>query len=174
MIANVKGQFKTFDASIYTNANNFTAVEIDLWIDASSITTGDTKRDEHLKSADFFDIQNHKQITFTSSTMGKPDSDGNSELWGELTMIGITKNVKLNVEFGGIAKDPWGNEKSGFTVTGKINRSEWGLVWNATLETGGLMVSDEVTISCEVELINSGENDLKMQLDPTNAKKTID
>jgi polyisoprenoid-binding protein YceI len=106
--------------------------------------------------------------------MGKPDSDGNSELWGELTMIGITKNVKLNVEFGGIAKDPWGNEKSGFTVTGKINRSEWGLVWNATLETGGLMVSDEVTISCEVELINSGENDLKMQLDPTNAKKTID
>jgi len=174
MIAHVKGTFKTFDASIYTNAKDFTTAEIDLWIDPSSINTGDAKRDEHLKSADFFDTQNHKQITFTSSTMGKPDSDGNSELWGELTMIGITKNVKLNVEFGGIAKDPWGNEKSGFTVTGKINRSEWGLVWNATLETGGLMVSDEVTISCEVELINSGEDDLKMQLDPTNAKKTID
>ena len=174
MIAHVKGAFKTFDASIYTNAKDFTTAEIDLWIDPSSINTGDAKRDEHLKSADFFDIQNYKQITFTSSTMGKPDSDGNSELWGELTMIGITKNVKLNVEFGGIAKDPWGNEKSGFTVTGKINRSEWGLVWNATLETGGLMVSDEVTISCEVELINSGEDDLKMQLDPTNAKKTID
>jgi polyisoprenoid-binding protein YceI len=173
MIAHVKGVFKTFDASIYTDAKDFATAEIDLWIDPSSINTGDAKRDEHLKSADFFDTQNHKQITFTSSTMGKPDSDGNSELWGELTMIGITKNVKLNVRFGGIVKDPWGNEKSGFTVTGKINRSDWGLVWNASLETGGLMVSDEVSISCEVELINVGLDDLKMQLESTNAKKTI-
>jgi len=171
MIAHVKGAFKTFDASIYTDGKDFTTAEIDLWIDPSSINTGDEKRDEHLKSVDFFDIQNHKQITFTSSTMGKPDSDGNSELWGELTMVGITKNVKLNVKFGGIAKDPWGNEKSGFTVTGKINRSDWGLSWNASLETGGLLVSDEVTISCEVELINVGQDDLKMKLESTNAKK---
>jgi polyisoprenoid-binding protein YceI len=167
MIAHVKGAFKTFDASIYTNAKDFTTAEIDLWIDPSSINTGDAKRDEHLKSADFFDIQNYKQITFTSSTMGKPDSDGNIELWGELTMIGITKNVKLNVKFGGIVKDPWGNEKSGFTVTGNINRSDWGLVWNASVETGGLLVSDEVTISCDVELINKGQDDLKMKLEPT-------
>ena len=173
MIAYVKGAFKTFDASIYTDGKDFTTAEIDLWIDPSSINTGDEKRDEHLKSVDFFDIQNHKQITFTSSTMGKPDSDGNSELWGELTMVGITKNVKLNVKFGGIAKDPWGNEKSGFTVTGKINRSDWGLSWNASLETGGLLVSDEVTISCEVELINVGQDDLKMKLESTNAKKGI-
>ncbi len=170
MIAHVKGTFKTFDASIYTNAKDFSTAEIDLWIDPSSINTGDAKRDEHLKSADFFDIQNHKQITFISSTMGKPDSDGNHELWGELTMIGVTKNVKLIVNFGGIVKDPWGNEKSGFTVTGKINRSDWGLVWNASLETGGLMVSDEVSISCEVELINMGQNDLKMELETTNAR----
>jgi len=88
-------------------------------------------------------------------------------------MVGITKNVKLNVKFGGIAKDPWGNEKSGFTVTGKINRSDWGLSWNASLETGGLLVSDEVTISCEVELINVGQDDLKMKLESTNAKKGI-
>ena len=173
MIAHVKGAFKTFDASIYTDGKDFTTAEIDLWIDPSSINTGDEKRDEHLKSVDFFDIQNHKQITFTSSTMGKPDSDSNSELWGELTMVGITKNVKLNVKFGGIAKDPWGNEKSGFTVTGKINRSDWGLSWNASLETGGLLVSDEVTISCEVELINVGQDDLKMKLESTNAKKGI-
>jgi polyisoprenoid-binding protein YceI len=158
MIAHVKGAFKTFDASIYTNANDFTTAEIDIWIDPSSINTGDAKRDEHLKSADFFDTQNHKQITFTSSTMGKPDADGNSELWGELTMIGITKNVKLNVQFGGIVKDPWGNEKSGFTVTGKINRSDWGLVWNTPLETGGLLVSDEVAISCDLELISIGQD----------------
>jgi len=171
MIAHVKGSFKTFDASIYTNGKDFTTAEIDLWIDPSSINTGDAKRDEHLKSADFFDAQNHKQITFTSSTIGNLDSDGNHELWGELTMIGVTKNVKLNVQFGGIIKDPWGNEKSGFTVTGKINRSDWGLVWNATLETGGLMVSDEVTILCEVELINIGQKDLEMKLEPNNPKK---
>ncbi len=171
MIAHVKGSFKTFDASIYTNGKDFTTAEIDLWIDPSSINTGDAKRDEHLISADFFDAQNHKQITFTSSTIGNLDSEGNHELWGELTMIGVTKNVKLSVQFGGMIKDPWGNEKSGFTVTGKINRSDWGLVWNATLETGGLMVSDEVTILCEVELINIGQKDLEMKLEPNNPKK---
>ena len=171
MIAHVKGTFKTFDASIYTIAKDFATAEIDLWIDAASIITNDEKRDAHLKSVDFFDVRKHKQITFTSSTMGKADAEGNSELWGELTMIGITKNVKLNVQFGGIIKDPWGNEKVGFTVTGKINRSEWGLVWNATLETGGLMVSDEVSISCEVELRNSGQKDLTMILEDNDRKK---
>jgi polyisoprenoid-binding protein YceI len=173
MIAHVKGAFKTFDASIYTDANDFTTAEVDLWIDPASINTGDAKRDEHLKSADFFDTQNHKQISFTSSTMGQADQDGNMELWGELTMVGITKNVKLNVQFGGIIKDPWGNEKAGFTVTGKINRSDWGLVWNATLETGGLMVSDEVTITCEAELINIGQEDLKMKLESSKSTKVI-
>ncbi len=165
MIAHVKGTFKTFDASIYTTDKDFSTAEIDLWIDAASITTHDEKRDAHLRSVDFFDVEKHKQITFTSSTMGKADAEGNSELWGELTMVGITKNVKLNIQFGGISKDPWGNEKAGFTVSGKINRSEWGLVWNATLESGGLMVSDEVLISCEVELQNMGQKDLNMELD---------
>jgi Uncharacterized conserved protein len=165
MIAYVKGVFKTFDASIYTTCKDFTTAEVDMWIDPSSIVTGDIKRDEHLKSADFFDVNNHKQITFTSSTIGKADPDGNQELWGELTMHGVTKNVKLNVQFGGIVKDPWGNEKAGFTVSGKINRSDWGLVWNSTIETGGLMVSDEVMISCEVELINKGQEDLTMKLE---------
>ena len=164
MIAFVKGTFKTFDASIYTADKDFTTAEIDMWIDPSSIDTGDKKRDEHLKSADFFDVNKHKQITFTSSTIGKPDTEGNQELWGELTMIGITKNIKLNVQFGGLIIDPWGNEKAGFTISGKIKRSDWGLMWNATIETGGLMVSDEVIISCEVELINKGQSDLKMKL----------
>jgi polyisoprenoid-binding protein YceI len=165
MIANVKGVFKTFDASIYTTSKDFTTAEIDLWIDPSSIDTGDTKRDEHLKSADFFDVNNYKQITFSSSTIGEPDIDGNQVLWGELTMKGVTNNVKLNVQFGGIIKDPWGNEKAGFTISGKIKRSDWGLIWNATIETGGLVVSDEVTISCEVELINKDQADMKMKLE---------
>ena len=171
MISNVKGSFKTFVASIYTTAKDFTTAEIDLSIDVSSLSTGDAKRDEHLQSADFFDVQHHKQITFTSSTIGK-GTDGNHELWGELTMKGITKNVKLKVQFGGIVNDPWGNEKAGFTVNGKINRSDWGLNWNAALDTGGFMLSDEVEISCEVELINAGKKDLTMTLEP-EAEKSI-
>jgi len=165
MIAHVKGSFKSFDASIYTEGTDFTTADIDLWIDAASIVTGDTTRDEHLKGPDFFDVANHKQLNFTSSTIGKPDKDGNHELWGELTIKGITKNVKLMVQFGGLVKDPWANEKAGFTLTGTINRTEWGLIWNSTLEAGGIMVSEEVTISCEVELINAGKKDLVMQLD---------
>jgi len=173
MIARVKGSFKIFEASIYTTGNDFSTAEIDIWIDVTSITTGDIKRDEHLKTNEFFDVKNHKQITFTARTMAKNGSDGNHELWGELTMIGITKNVKLDVQFGGITKDPYGNEKAGFSLTGKINRSDWGLTWNATLETGGFMVSDEVTISCEVELTNEGTKELSTELEPVEVKQII-
>jgi polyisoprenoid-binding protein YceI len=173
MIAYAKGTFKTFDASIYTSGKDFTTVEIDLWIDAASISTSDVKRDEHLRSADFFDVANHKQITFTASTIGKPDKEGNHEVWGELTIKGITKNIKLNAAFGGIATDPWKNEKAGFTVTGKLKRSDYGLIWNAALETGGVMVSDEVSITCEIEVINSGPKDSIMKLEPESDKKTV-
>ncbi|MEI7726282.1 MAG: YceI family protein [Bacteroidota bacterium] len=171
MIAHVKGGFKKFDASIYTTGNDFTTAEIDLWIDPSSITTNNAQRDEHLKSSDFFDVHHHKQITFTSSTIGEPDHEGNHELWGELTMIGVAKIIKLNLQFGGIVHDPWGNEKAGFTVTGKITRNDWGLVWNTPMETAGLMVSEEVTILCEIELKNIGMNDLNMEMDPTALMK---
>lgn len=164
MISHVKGVFKAFDASIYTTGKDFRTAEVDLWIDASSINTGDSKRDEHLKSPDFFDVKNFKQISFTSSTIEKSDAEGNHELWGELTMMGITQNIKLNLQLGGVLNDPWGNERAGFTVTGKINRSNWGLTWNSPIESGGLMVSDEITISCEVELTNIGQKDLTMQL----------
>lgn len=171
MIAHVKGAFKIFDASIYTTERDFTTAEIDLWIDSSSITTGDLKRDEHLKSVDFFDVQGHKQITFRSSTIGKAGPDGNHELWGELTIKGLSKNVKLDVQFGGVINDPWGNEKAGFTVKGKIKRSDWQLVWNTPLEAGGLLVGDEIYISCEIELTNAGKKGLIMEVEE---KTTID
>ena len=170
MISHVKGTFKTFDASIYTTGKDFRTAEVDLWIEVSSINTGDEKRDEHLKSPDFFDVKKFKQITFISSTIEKSDADGNHELWGELTMMGITQNIKLNLQLGGILNDPWGNERAGFTVTGKINRSNWGLTWNSPIESGGLMVSDEIAISCEVELTNIGQNDLTIQLEPNTNK----
>jgi polyisoprenoid-binding protein YceI len=173
MIAHVKGTFKTFDANIYTTSDDFTTADIDLWIDPSSIMTGDSKRDEHLKSPEFLDVENHKQITFISSTIGQSDKDGNHELWGELTLLGITKNIMLNVQFGGNVKDPWQNEKAGFTVSGVIKRSDWGLLWNATLETGGVMVSDEVNIFCEIELINKGQTEPGIKLGKTGRYKGI-
>lgn len=153
MITNVKGTFKEFDASIFTTGEDFMTSEIDFWLNPASIETGAADRDAHLKSADFFDVENHKQITFIGNTYEKVDNDGSYTLYGDLTIKGITKQIKLDVEFGGVMKDPWGNEKAGFTIDGKINRKDWGLNWNATLEAGGLLVGDEVRISCEVELI---------------------
>lgn len=173
MIAHVKGAFKTFDASIYTTEKDFITAEIDLWIDAASITTGNEQRDEHLKGADFFDVVNHKQITFTSSTIEKSGPDGDHELWGELTMRGITKNVKLNATFGGIINDPWGNERAGFTITGKVNRSEWGVIFSTMMETGGLVVSEEIHITCEIQLINAGQKDQAMVLEPASGEASI-
>lgn len=170
MIAHVTGSFKKFDANIYTKQKDFITAEIDLCIDASSLTTWDIKRDEHLKSMNFFDVEHHKQITFISNTIGKTDKEGNHELWGELTIKGITKNIKLNVQFGGIINDPWGNEKAGFSVNGTINRSDWGLEWNS--EKGGFMIGDEITISCEVELINSGQKELSLELEKNDAIDT--
>ena len=167
MISHVKGAFKVFDANIYTTDNDFTTAQIDLWVDASSITSGDLKRDEHLKSADFFDVQNHKQITFTSSQIGEANSKGERDLWGELTLKGITKSIKLNVVFGGLITDPWKNQRAGFTVNGVINRSEWGLAWSESIEKGGVMVGEEIIISAEVELIKSNPADLKMELTST-------
>lgn len=167
MISNVTGTFKIFDASIYTSGSDFKTAQIDLWIDASSLLTGDEKRDTHIKSGDFFDVQNHKQITFTSSTIGEAGRAGEHELWGELTMKGITKPVKLNVQFGGIQNDPYGNQKAGFTVTGKINRNDWGLMWNTPLESGGLMLSEEIKIVCEIQLAKAREKGLTMELAAT-------
>lgn len=167
MISNVKGTFKTFDASIHTFEQDFTTAEINLTIDASSIDTRDAKRDEYLKSADFFDVENHKQITFVSGTIDHADVYGDQEVWGNITIKGISKNIELNVRFGGIITDPWGNEKAGFTVTGVINRSDFGLVWNTTLETGGIMVSEEVSISCEIELTNAGKKLMLAEVEPS-------
>lgn len=153
MIANVKGLFKQFEASIVTTGDNFLTAEIDFTIDPSSIDTGAADRDGHLKGADFFDVENHKQINFVANTIEKGTADGEFAIYGDLTMKGISKQIKLDVEFGGIGQDPWGNTKAGFTVTGKINRKDWDLNWNAALEAGGVLVSDEVKINCDIQLL---------------------
>jgi polyisoprenoid-binding protein YceI len=156
MITKVKGQFKEFDASIYTTSSDFLTAEVDFWMNPQSIETGNADRDGHLRAADFFDTENHKEITFRGNTFERVNDDS-YELHGDLTIKGITKRIKVDVEFGGVMKDPWGNEKAGFTLNAKINRSDWGISWNATLEAGGLLVSDEVRIACDVQLMKSNE-----------------
>jgi len=152
MITNVKGEFRNFTGEINAVENDFNAALINVNIDATSIFTNDDNRDTHLKSADFFDADNHKELSFESTSFKKIDEE-NNVLTGNLTIKGVTREVKLNVEFGGINKDPWGNEKAGFSLEGKISRKDWGLNWNAALETGGVLVSDEVKLSAEVQFV---------------------
>ena len=109
-------------------------------------------------------MQNYKQITFTSLSIGKADSEGYHELWGKLTIKGISKNIPLQVQFLGVLDDAYSHEKAGFIITGHIKRSDWGLTWNKFVETGGLMVGNEVGISCKVELANTHQQELIMEL----------
>jgi len=170
MIANIKGSFKTFDANIYTTGEDFTTASINLWIETSSVNTGDEKRDEHLNGPDFFNSQKHKQIAFVSRTTRKEGPDGKHELLGDLNLKGITKKIKLSVQFGGIINDPWGNKKAGFTITGKIARSDWGFVWNTFMRGGDLILGDEVTILCELELTKVSEKELALELEEAASK----
>jgi len=156
MITNVKGVFKEYEASIYTTGNDFMTAEIDFWMNPASVDTGDEKRDAHMKSADFFDVENFKEIRFVGNSYEKAGDD-KYILWGDLTIKDITRKIKLDVEFAGTMKDPWGTEKAGFNINGKINRKDWGLNWNAALEAGGVLVSDTVNISCEIQLLKAVE-----------------
>jgi polyisoprenoid-binding protein YceI len=150
MITNVKGEFKNF--SIEADGDDILKSSFIVNIEASSINTNNTDRDNHLKSADFFDVENQKVLSFKSTSFKQKDDD-EFELKGLLTIKGISNEITLEVEFGGINKDPWGNEKAGFSIEGKINRKDWGLNWNATLETGGVLVSDEVKLSGEIQFV---------------------
>ena len=148
----ISGTFAKFDAQISFEPGDLSTLRTEVVIDASSIDTHDGQRDRHLKSSDFFDVEKHKELTFKSTSF-KQKEDDEYELKGILTIKGNSKEVALEVEFGGINKDPWGNEKAGFSVEGKINRKDWGLNWNAALETGGVLVSEEVKIFGELQFV---------------------
>ncbi len=150
MITNVKGEFRKFTAEI--DGEDFRTAPVRVAIDAASIFTNEDKRDEHLRSADFFDAENHPELTFETKSFTRK-GDEEYVLTGILTIKGLSKEVAFDVEFGGINKDPWGNEKAGFSLNGKINRKDWGLNWNAALETGGVLVSEEVRINAEVQFV---------------------
>ena len=153
-ISTVRGTFGSFDGTIDTEDGQVSGVTAE--IDVASLDTGNGQRDGHLKSPDYFDIANHPRITFTAKGAKDVDHDGSWELTGDLTINGITKPITLSVEWGGVMKDPWGNTKAGVTINGKLNRKDWNLNWNAALEAGGMLVSDEVRISCEVQLAKQG------------------
>ena len=152
MISNVTGRFSQFEASAETDDENFSNPRIRFSADIASIDTGSADRDTHLRSGDFFDGENNPKISFESTGFRKKNDD-EYELTGNLTMRGVTKPVTLNVEFAGIGKDPWGNMKAGFTISGKVARKEWGLNWNAALEAGGVLVSEEVKLQAEVQMV---------------------
>ena len=150
MITNIKGEFRNFSAEI--DGEDFSKAAISAMIDTSSIFTNEDNRDAHLKNADFFDIDNHKEMTFKGSSLTKID-DENFELTGMLSIKGISKEITLGVEYGGTSTDPWGNEKMGFSINGKINRSDYGLNFNAPLETGGFLLGEEVKISADLQFV---------------------
>ncbi len=152
MIANVKGAFQKFNASIEAVGADFENARVQATLEASSIFTNEENRDNHLRSADFFDVEQHPHLQFTGTEM-KHVAGNDYTLTGDLTIKGITKPVTLEVEFGGKNTDPWGNEKLAFALNGHINRKDWGLNWNAALETGGVLVSDEVRISAELQFV---------------------
>ena len=152
MIANVKGEFQKFNASIEAVGTDFSKAKVHATLDSAGIFTNDEGRDKHLRSADFFDSENHPHLSFTGTSMELVEGN-DYKLTGELTIKGITKPVTLDVEFGGKNTDPWGNEKMAFSLNGTIDRKEWGLNWNAALETGGVMVSNEVRIGGEVQFV---------------------
>ncbi|MBX9892396.1 MAG: YceI family protein [Chitinophagaceae bacterium] len=152
MITNVTGNFTQFDATMEASADDFSDAKISFEADVNSINTNNEQRDGHLKSDDFFNAEQFPKLTFVSSGLQKK-SDSEYALTGDLTIRDITKTVTLDVEFGGTMTDPWGQQKAGFEISGKINRKDFDLKWTATTEAGGIVVSDEVKLQLAVEMI---------------------
>jgi len=156
MISTVRGRFNTYTGTVEADEQNPTAAVVNVQIDASSLVTGDEKRDGHLRSPDFLDAEQFPYITFKSTSVQQVD-ESHGKLSGDLTIRDVTKPVVLDFEYAGQAKTPWGTTSAGFSASTKISRKEWGLNWNVALETGGWLVGDQITISIELELVKQVE-----------------
>jgi polyisoprenoid-binding protein YceI len=156
MISTVRGRFNAFSGTIDADETNPTAATVEVQIDASSLVTGEERRDTHLRSADFLDVEKFPFLTFKSTYVERID-ETHGKLYGELTIRDITKPVVLSVEYAGQAKTPWGTTSAGFNAQTKINRKDWDLNWNVALETGGWLVGDTITINIELELVKQVE-----------------
>lgn len=148
MFTNVKGDFKSYSASVEMPEDNFEEAKLQFEAEASSINTNNNDRDNHLKSADFFDAEQFPTVKFESTNIAKK-SDNQYTVNGNLTMHGVTQPVTLNAEYNGLMKDPWGNTKFALSIEGKLNRKDWELNWNSALESGGVLVSENVTLEIE-------------------------
>ncbi len=152
MFTNVSGKLQKYDAKIESEEDNFENAKVTFSGDIDSLTTNNADRDAHLLSHDFFDAAQFPKIAFESISLNKIN-DGNYELIGNLNLHGVTKPITLASEFSGLMNDPWGKTKAGFALTGKINRKDWGLNWNAALETGGVLVGEDVVLSVELQFV---------------------
>ena len=156
MITTVTGYFKNFQVEAETADNHFTSANSVIFTaDVNTISTNNDQRDTHLKSSDFFDAENHGEIRFVANNYENVGGD-DYLLHGDLIIRGVSKPVTVKVEFGGIVVDPYGQTKAGFTVTGKISRKEFGLTWNAVTEAGSVVVSDEIKLNAEIQLVKQG------------------
>ena len=149
-ISTVPGTFSEFSGTFDFDPKNVAAAKVDATIAVSSVNTNQAKRDNHLRDADFFDVLKFPEMKFVSKKVTPVDADS-FKVVGELTIRDVTKPVTLDVEFGGAAKDPWGNDRAAFTATTKFNRKDWGMQWNKALETGGLLVGEDVHVTLEIE-----------------------
>jgi len=156
MIATVRGRFGAVTGAVTLDEKHPRNAKVDVTVDVASIDTRQEMRDNHLRSADFFDVANHPTMHFVSTKI-EGDITGEFRVIGDLTIRGTTRPVTLNVTNEGRGMDPWGNERTGISATAKISRSEFGLTWNQALETGGVAVSDEVKLSLDVELVKQVE-----------------
>lgn len=156
MISTVRGQFTDINGTVDFNEKDPTKSKVDVQIGVASILTRDEKRDAHLKSPDFFEVEKYPYMTFKSKRVTKIDPR-HGKLVGDLTIRDVTQEVALDVDYAGQAKTPWDTTSAGFTATATINRKDWNLNWNVALETGGVLVGDEVKINLEVEIVKQAE-----------------
>lgn len=155
VISKVHGRFAKWSGTVQLDEQDLAASRVEVKIDAASIDTQVADRDAHLRSADFLDVANHPELTFASKRIEK-QGDG-YRVVGDLTIRGVTREVALEAEFAGLAKDPWGNQRAGFSARTSLDRRDYGLVWNAALETGGVLVGEKVEISIELEAVKKVE-----------------
>ena len=151
LIATTKGKFTDYKVTVLSDKADFTDAKIEVIAKVKSIFTDNNDRDNHLRSGDFFDAEKYPELKFVGKSVKKV-SGNKYKVTGDLTMKNVTKTVTLDMEFGGVVKDPWGNTKAGFTLTGELNRFDYGLAWNKAIETGGLVVDKMIKLDIEIEL----------------------
>ena len=156
VIAEVEGQFNKFDFNLINEQEDFSSSQVELIIEAGSVDTRNNDRDNHLRSADFFDVQKFPTIKFTSTSV-KKINDEKYKMLGDLTIKDYTKPIELDVTYGGQIKDPWGNTRAGFNVKGSLNRFDYGLKWNNLIETGGAVVGKNINVNCDIEVVKAEE-----------------